>query len=175
MSALIDHEHSGSSTIVDTNMSRVGNNNVTKSRNIAVKQCSGALAVPINVQNACNKKADNWFLNSRCGNDRGTSFGTKVTEPGGCVARVPWLVRHQREKTRRRRIPAMGRKRSATRCNHLQILCRRGLRGTFAISTRTRADPGKMVLERSETWKVAARVRCGFFNWSRQRTHQPGQ
>ena len=36
-----------------------------------------------------------------------------------------------------------------------------------------RADPGKMVLERIETWKVAARVRCGFSGWNRHRTHQP--
>jgi len=78
MSALIDDEHSGSSTIVDTNMSRVGNNNVTKSQNIAVKQVQPWFQpIPISVQNACNKKAGNWFLNSHCGNDRGTSFGTK--------------------------------------------------------------------------------------------------
>src|SRR4030095_15477616 len=44
----------------------------------------------------------------------------------------------------------MGRGQSATRGDHLQIFRRRGLRGTFAISTSARADPGKMVLEESK-------------------------
>jgi hypothetical protein len=39
MSALIDAKHSGSSTIVDTNMTRVGNNDVTKSANVLMVGC----------------------------------------------------------------------------------------------------------------------------------------
>src|SRR5262245_49787453 len=35
------------------------------------------------------------------------------------------------------------------------------------------ADSGKMVVERIETWEIAARVRGGLPFWNRQRAHQP--
>jgi hypothetical protein len=46
MSALINYQHIGSSTIVDTNMSPLGNSNVTKSQDVAVKP--SAAVVPPN-------------------------------------------------------------------------------------------------------------------------------
>ena len=66
MSALIDHEHSDSPTIVDTNMNPVGNSNVTKSAERLMVKPPQPL-VPANTDNmyryACNKKAGNSFLN----------------------------------------------------------------------------------------------------------------
>ena len=56
---------------------------------------------------------------------------------------------------------------------HIVITYKFSAGEVYEEHSQFRQEP-ELIQEKIETWKVAARVRCGFFNWNRQRTHQPG-